>query len=46
MLVIAASSLRHSLEKWKTGTGTFRHQQFGRQYGVGHMGDKSVDQMG
>ena len=26
--------------------GTFRHQPFGRQYGVGHMGDKSVDQMG
>ena len=28
------------------GSGTFRHQPFGRQYGVGHMGDKSVDQMG
>ena len=22
------------------GSGTFRHQPFGRQYGVGHMGDK------
>ena len=29
-----------------TRSGTFRHQPFGRQYGVGHMGDKSVDQMG
>ena len=28
------------------GSGTFRHQRYGRQYGVGHMGDKSVDQMG
>ena len=28
------------------GQGTFRHQPFGRQYGVGHMGDKSVEQMG
>ena len=28
------------------GSGTFRHQPFGRQYGVGHMEDKSVDQMG
>ena len=28
------------------GSGTLRHQPFGRQYGVGHMGDKSVDQMG
>ena len=28
------------------GSGTFRHQPFGRQYGVGHMGDKSVDQIG
>ena len=28
------------------GSGTFRHQPFGRQHGVGHMGDKSVDQMG
>ena len=28
------------------GSGTFRHQPFGRQYGVGHMGDKSVDRMG
>ena len=27
------------------GSGTFRHQLFGRQYGVGHMGDKSVDQV-
>ena len=29
-----------------SGSGTFRHQPFGRQYGVGHMGNKSVDQMG
>ena len=28
------------------GSGTFRHQPFGQQYGVGHMGDESVDQMG
>ena len=28
------------------GSGTFRHQPFGRQYGLGHMGDKSVDQIG
>ena len=28
------------------GSGTFRHQPFERQYGVGHMGEKSVDQMG
>ena len=28
------------------GSGTFRHQPFGRQYGLGHMGDKSVYQMG
>ena len=28
------------------GSGTLRHQLFGRQYGVGHMGDQSVDQMG
>ena len=28
------------------GSGTFRHQPFGRQYGLRHMGDKSVDQMG
>ena len=27
-------------------SGTFRQQPFGRQYGVGHLGDKSVDQMG
>ena len=30
----------------KNVSGTFRHQPFGRQYGVGHMSDKSVDQMG
>ena len=28
------------------GSGTFRHQPFGQQYGVAHMDDKSVDQMG
>ena len=27
-------------------SGTIRRQPFGRQNGVGHMGDKSVDQMG
>ena len=30
----------------ENGSRTFRHQPFGRQYGVGHMGDKNVDQMG
>ena len=30
----------------KNGPGTFRHQLFGRQYGVNHMGDKIVDQKG
>ena len=28
------------------GPRTFCHQPFGRQYGVDHMGDRSVDQMG
>ena len=28
------------------GSGTLRHQPFGRQYGVGHMSNRSVDQMG
>ena len=28
----------------QNGSGTFHHQPFGRQYGVGHMGDKNVDQ--
>ena len=27
------------------GSGTFGHQPLQRQYGVGHMGDKSVDQI-
>ena len=35
-----------AVDNTKHGSGTFRHQPFGRQYGVGHMGDKSVDQMG
>ena len=30
----------------KSGSGTVRHQPFERHYGVGHMGDKSVHQMG
>ena len=32
-------------ETYLNGSGTFRHQPFGRQYGFGHLGDKSVDQM-
>ena len=28
------------------GSGTLRQQLFEPQYGVGHTGDKSVDQMG
>ena len=33
------------VKDFSDGSGTLRHQPFGRQYGVGHMGDKSVDQM-
>ena len=47
-LVLGAPVCRIFFTNWiiKFGSGTIRHQPFGRHYCVGHMSDKSVDQMG
>ena len=43
---IVIVSGRRVLRFVTNGSATFRHQPFGRQYDFGHMGDKSVDEMG
>ena len=40
------ANLRATFKCIPEGSGTLRHQPIGQQYGVGHMPDKSVDQMG